>query len=749
MIATITTQSQAAMDHPFSRNSNLAGSPLPLIPRRSASASRMPLSGFTTPSPTQTASPVSITVQRATPPDVKDKVDPEASSSSSESSSSSSSSSSKIFLRPKRILGVPKSTLIAPIESPTLALSRAKKDSRTRLPPPPAEATDEPDTPRPSHPSGTPSRLDLDGPKPRHVSESHLPAPSSSKSAPLHQTPPMIRKKSGQLVKSSLKGSKSTPRPGLSVLTGMMSSKSEPNTPTLSKAVHFDAQLEHVKLFLAEQKPLAVSRDGSPTDDTSGTDSDFPAFIYGDKPTKQQLVMNVINMPATVNRIADVAMESLLLSGDGTHILGRVRVRNLAFQKWLAVRFTFDAWQTTSEVTAKYAESVDREFDIFSFTVKLNDLLARIEEKTLVLALRYSVNGREIWDNNNGRNYVAKFSRVKPIAGRAMASGARLDISDLKAQLEKMVQKRNEEELITLPPLRVTRSSASVSSMATPDLNDLKKGVTLSSRYDIGTSLKSSWKSPPTTISRARTHTYPSAVPPTPSPPSSIPWPAKVSSPPLTIKTNKAMGSPRDLDDDSFRPAPYVPADPEDRPFAIARHHQRGYFDLSFQAGATVKRTPPGTPRMRSADDSTPVPRAYSFPPVDMPLFALSFGRDVEGAGSDESTPSIISPGSSSDQDSSPAHSPTDASGDKPNTNYHQFLNRYCFYTGGDSSLEVSPELSRSSSLDDVLSTSPRLPAFVIQRLSQTPTPTQILPLLDTGAMTPTPANFKQTAGLS
>ncbi|KAF8913391.1 putative phosphatase regulatory subunit-domain-containing protein [Mucidula mucida] len=570
----------------------------------------------------------------------------------------------------------------------------------------------------------------------------------------------MIRKKSGQLVKSSLKGSKSTPRPGLSVLTGMMSSKSEPNTPTLSKAVHFDAQLEHVKLFLAEQKPLAVSRDGSPTDDTSGTDSDFPAFIYGDKATKQPLVMNVINMPATVNRIADLAMESLLLSGDGTHILGRVRVRNLAFQKWLAVRFTFDAWQTTSEVTAKFAESVDREFDIFSFTVKLTDLLARIEEKTLVLALRYSVNGREIWDNNNGRNYVAKFARVKPTVGRAKSSGARLsgsdsgsDISDLKAQLEKVVQKRDEEELITLPSLRATRSSASVTSMATPELNDL------SSRYDFGTSLKSTWKSPPTSISRARTHTYPSAVPPIQSPPSSIPWPAKVPSPPMTIKTNKVMGSPRDLDDDSFRPAPYVPADPEDRPFAIARHHQRGYFDLSFQAGATVKRTPPGTPRMRSADDSTPLPRAYSFPPVDMPLLALSFGRDAEGAGSDESTPSIISPGSSSDQDSTPAHSPTDvefnidqigkARGDKPNTNYHQFLNRYCFYTGGDSSLEVSPELSRSSSLDDVLSTSPRLPAFVVQRLSQTSTPTQTRPLLDTGALTPTPANFKRTASLS
>ena len=65
--------------------------------------------------------------------------------------------------------------------------------------------------------------------------------------------------------------------------------KSEPSTPThILKSVHFDAKLEHVKLFLAEQKPLAVSRDGSPTDDTSGTESDFPPFIYGKEKEKER-----------------------------------------------------------------------------------------------------------------------------------------------------------------------------------------------------------------------------------------------------------------------------------------------------------------------------------------------------------------------------------------------------------------------------------------------------------------------------
>ena len=58
---------------------------------------------------------------------------------------------------------------------------------------------------------------------------------------------------------------------------GLSSSKSAPATPA-HKGIRFHSQLERVKLFHAEQKPLAVSRDGSPTD-TSGMESGFPSFI--------------------------------------------------------------------------------------------------------------------------------------------------------------------------------------------------------------------------------------------------------------------------------------------------------------------------------------------------------------------------------------------------------------------------------------------------------------------------------------
>jgi hypothetical protein len=150
----------------------------------------------------------------------------------------------------------------------------------------------------------------------------------------------IIRKKSGQPVKSSLKSSRSATRGNLSVVTVGCSSKSEPPTP---KVVHFDTKLEHIKHFIAEQKPLAVSRDGTPK----------------------------------ANPGANVALEDYYLNFDGTSILGKIRVRNIAYCKTVVIRFTFDSWQTTSEVVGRYVESVNSQFDRFSFSIRLNDLLAR------------------------------------------------------------------------------------------------------------------------------------------------------------------------------------------------------------------------------------------------------------------------------------------------------------------------------------------------------------------------------------
>jgi hypothetical protein len=122
-------------------------------------------------------------------------------------------------------------------------------------------------------------------------------------------------------------------------------------------------------------------------------------------------------------------LESLFLDDDRKSLRGVVQVKNISFQKWVAVRFTLDWWQTTSEVTATHKDSVrEGSYDRFSFQIKLHDLLPKIEEKTLFLALRYNTDGREIWDSNDGQNYQVLFEKVKPAPARLVPKRGSLSI---------------------------------------------------------------------------------------------------------------------------------------------------------------------------------------------------------------------------------------------------------------------------------------------------------------------------------
>lgn len=469
-------------------------------------------------------------------------------------------------------------------------------------------------------------------------------------------SPKLIRKKTGEPIKSSLKGSRTL---SISVVGGT-TSKSAPSTPTPSKAVHFDTHLEHIKLFLAEQKPLAVSRDGSPTDDTSGAESDFPSFIYGrsseEEKARTSLVMQLANMPPHTERRldADVALQELSLSPDSLSANGRIRVKNLAFEKRLAVRFTFDWWQTTSEITAKYVESVQGgNFDIFSFAIRLNDIVSRIECKELFLALRYNVNGKEIWDNNGGQNYLAKFSRKKVESTTTSAEGGISSTpgpSDLKKRLEQVVKIRDSPTNFLAE--RVHRR-------ARPKAPSFQSEQKLSSRYDFSNSLKNqSWKvAQPTPLRQVRSTTSPNSLG---SPTNSVPWPRKPSPPSencldsLPCSPHNSVLSSLTLDDLLRIPPSTSGSNVED----VA------YFARNISSPSSAPILSPtfcGTLNSTLLMKPHHVPRTNSFPPTDIRASQASFvparSEVLQTGGSDESTPSVTSSASSS-SDLSPGTSP-------------------------------------------------------------------------------------------
>ncbi|KAH7317532.1 putative phosphatase regulatory subunit-domain-containing protein [Rhizoctonia solani] len=518
---------------------------------------------------------------------------------------------------------------------------------------------------------------------------------------------PSLRKKSGELVKPSLKHAH-TLSGGLPTLKSL--SRSAPATPTTAKFVHFDSQLEHVRLFLAEQKPTAVSRDGSPTETSEGEGNEFPwhgrGVGYGssdDERVRKTLRVKSTNVPVNPSIDgADVRVQSLVLSDDGSSLIGRVLVRNIAFEKWVAARFTFDWWQTTSEVSARYIDTVGDGVDRFGFTIKLGDVLHRIEEKTLFVAVRYTVSGREIWDSNHGQNYQVSFTKEQPVnnawsAAWSTKSRTRDQMSDLRKSLER-VMKEDED---CVPQLQIkSRPRPSVRGMSFSGFENKKPTVAsivedkppkLGARYDFGAA--------PRQRPCADTFRMPElkhTVDPTPR--RHAKRPSVSTEVARDISEAKSCSSPRDAEDGLLR-LRMAPVEPlvrsggldlpcPNEPVTTRRHHHRAaYFDAWSFPAPGVKRTVSGAP--------------IDEPDAWMDGTDLFVNRDVPVGGSVASTPSVTSASSPSQSPSSPPEflpSPdiVDADIGKPlvpkpgsvdPSNYSSFLDRFCFFTGADDTL--------------------------------------------------------------
>ncbi|KAI0643760.1 putative phosphatase regulatory subunit-domain-containing protein [Trametes meyenii] len=653
----------APMDYSFSRHTNSAGAPLRRIPRRTSS-SRTPTASTSTAAAIHSifaaaastysppATPVALVIQPPTPP-CQESV-PQR-SDADEASSSSSSSETYRVRKPKM------QPLRAPADStPTPAVLKPKgepEQQRVTFPAQEAavdDATSGNETPRQStFSSRGPFQIELH-PFETPVGESSTAVRSDSSSrtvsAPRAGAVGIARKKSGEPLKSSLKSQRPAVRGDLSVVNGISPSKSEPSTPMGPKSVKFDWQLERVKLF-------------------------------------------VTNMP-------------LVLSEDGTALNGMVRVKNFAFEKWVTVRFTMDTWQTTSEVTARYSESLEGGvFDRFAFSIRLGDMLVRIEEKTMFFALRYNVAGREIWDNNDTRNckiMFAKVPRPRPQALSSSAAAADSSLATLKSKLENVVKGRE-----------TVGGYVAHGRKARADSFTLQASTSLSARYDFSASLKNPWSARTPVAggsknglhSRSRTSTYPNALPTSPK---RAPASSKQSFDDALFLTH---GSPRilDLDDGAaaappalaLHPSPEMKVEAEaevDTPVPAmsrrrGRNHQRGYFDLGItqhtwrELPERLARTRTRTRHMSSSLSlgmTAAIPRSSRTPAQQAAWF-------VERGGSEESTPSATSTSESSRSSSQaglPVESPmvlygfgggTDPNGARSpveSDSYNVFLNR-------------------------------------------------------------------------
>ena len=316
--------------------------------------------------------------------------------------------------------------------------------------------------------------------------------------------PPMVRKKSGELVRPALRAPSLKRRPS-----------SMPGTPTYGKAVHFDSRLEHVRHFLQVDRPVAVSAGTSPVD-SQDDDSEFP-FSQETRPFEWEIRLTNFPCETLERKSAPVKVERVFLSADNKNLMGAVVVRNVAFHKFVVARFTLDYWKTTSEVVADYNNDVRRKktdgYDPFLFSIKLEDQ-ANLENKTLFFCVRYNVNGQEYWDNNNSINYRVEFSkkglsqntkqgstenvqlRSKPVASLPSGRPRSMPISaddfsfGLGSQPGYFSFPQPSVQVIGDSPIRFRNSKASSDIVPDhPDLRTNPASQAFGNRYDFGASL--------------------------------------------------------------------------------------------------------------------------------------------------------------------------------------------------------------------------------------------------------------------
>ncbi|KAK2142808.1 hypothetical protein LSH36_912g01030 [Paralvinella palmiformis] len=101
---------------------------------------------------------------------------------------------------------------------------------------------------------------------------------------------------------------------------------------------------------------------------------------------------------------SNVALENVILK-DYT-LVGTIKVKNIAFEKKVAIRYTTNGWKSFRDVNATYVPTSNKgslPYDTFSFELEVSpkqDTASKLE-----FAVLYSVHDNEYWDNNSGQNY--------------------------------------------------------------------------------------------------------------------------------------------------------------------------------------------------------------------------------------------------------------------------------------------------------------------------------------------------------
>ncbi|KAJ5569210.1 hypothetical protein N7450_011696 [Penicillium hetheringtonii] len=172
-----------------------------------------------------------------------------------------------------------------------------------------------------------------------------------------------------------------------------------------SKKVHFHNhdRLEQTRVFSQADAPSSLKSKLS--SDTGGTGDMMDTF----QPNCDTRICTLNTTSSPPSPSQPVRLQNLELLPSGCKMKGTIAVLNLAFEKKVSVRFTFDDWKTVSDVSAWHYQSLflSRTIvsDIFTFLIDAESPPLDTDGR-LQICVCYQVLDEEFWDNNAGENYV-------------------------------------------------------------------------------------------------------------------------------------------------------------------------------------------------------------------------------------------------------------------------------------------------------------------------------------------------------
>ena len=159
----------------------------------------------------------------------------------------------------------------------------------------------------------------------------------------------------------------------------------------------------------------------------SGNGDTEPNTLKDHSPWETSFAQPASDYLAFRNRLDknSVSLENVIVREAENCLIGTAKVKNLAYDKDVTIRATFDNWKTFADVPCSYVEQpgmvtvpvVRNLYDTFRFRLPLpaNDSGAHQCD----FCVRYRSDGQEFWDNNAGSNYVVKKKRDVSIANKA------------------------------------------------------------------------------------------------------------------------------------------------------------------------------------------------------------------------------------------------------------------------------------------------------------------------------------------